>query len=201
MRLFVALDLDEILRQRILDFLEQMRPLAPNARWINPESLHITLKFIGEQPDAKETQIEAALEKILGVRLSLSVRGCGFFPTGKSARVFWAGIEAAPELGKLATDIKTALEPLGVEREKRAYSPHLTLARVGGGSGAPAHQRGDKPNRVFAQVQERLTQVTAPEFGTMSASEFFLYRSQLSSQGAKYSKLARFPLRETEVWN
>lgn len=194
MRLFVALDLDESIRQQIAGFIEQMRSLAPNARWMNPDSLHITLKFIGEQPDTKVKDVETALEQVSGAGFPLSFRGCGFFPTAKSARVFWAGIEADPELGRLAADIETALEPLGIEREKRAYSPHLTLARAGGGSGAPSRQRGDRPNCAFSRVQERPGHAAAPEFGTMTACEFFLYRSQLSSQGAKYSKLARFPL-------
>lgn len=194
MRLFVALDLEETIRERIQHFIEQMRALAPGVRWVGTESLHITLKFIGEQPDAKVKEIETALAKITGARFSLSVRGCGFFPAAKAARIFWAGIEARPELTQLSSDVERAVEPLGIPREKRNFSPHLTLARMSGGSGAPGRQRGDKPNRAFAQVQEHLNQASVPEFGTMVAQEFFLYRSQLSSQGSKYSKLARFPL-------
>ena len=194
MRLFVALDLEETIRERIQHFVEQMRPLAPKVRWITAESLHITLKFIGEQPDIKVKEIETALEKIAGASFPLSIRGCGFFPTAKAARVFWAGVEAGAELRCLASDVELALEPLGIEREKRDFNPHLTLARTSGRSGAPSRQRDDKPNRAFAQVQEHLSQATAPEFGTMVAREFFLYRSQLSSQGSRYSKLARFSL-------
>ncbi len=85
-----------------------------------------------------------------------------------------------------------ALEPLGIEREQRAFSPHLTLARSG--SGRPQRGKGDRPNRLFAVLQERLARMPPPDFGTMSAREFFLYLSKLSPQGAQYTKLERFAL-------
>ena len=194
MRLFVALDLAEDIREHISRFIEELRPLAPQARWVSTESLHVTLKFIGEQPDANVKDVEGALGRIAGAEFNVAVCGCGFFTTEKSARVFWAGIEAGPVLGQLAADIEMALEPLGIEREKRDFSPHLTLARLGGGSGIPGRLRGDKPNRNFATVRKHLAEMAAPEFGLMTAREFFLYRSQLSPQGSRYSKLARVPL-------
>ena len=198
MRLFVALDLAEEIRERIHQFIVQMRPLAPAVRWVSAESLHVTLKFIGELPDAKVNEAESALAQVFGASFPVSFRGSGFFPTAKSARVFWVGIEARPELGRLAADIETALEPLGIAREKRGFNPHLTLARIKGGSSAPARRHNDKPNRDFAQVQEHLAKITNPEFGMMTAQEFFLYRSQLSSQGSRYSKLVRFSLGATK---
>ena len=194
MRLFVALDLGEEIRERIHQVMEQMRPLAPAVRWVSAESLHVTLKFIGEVPDASVNEVETALGQISGTEFNVSFRGCGFFPTAKSARVFWVGIEAGQELGKLAADIELALEPLGIEREKRGFNPHLTLARLAGSSGAPRREREDRPNGNFAAVQKHLAEMAAPEFGTMTASEFFLYRSQLSREGSRYSKLVRFPL-------
>lgn len=194
MRLFVALDLAEGIRERIRQFIEKMRPLVPDVRWVSAESLHVTLKFIGERPDADMKSVEAALAQVSGPSFPVSFRGCGFFPTAKSARVFWVGIEDGSELGKLAADVETTLEPLGISREKRGFNPHLTLARLGEGSGAPGRQRGDRPNRNFAPVQKHMAEIAAPEFGAMIASEFFLYRSQLSREGSRYSKLVRFPL-------
>ena len=194
MRLFVALDIEEEIRRRIADFISQMRVLAPAARWVNPESLHITLKFIGEKPDAMVKDIERTLEGISAEELQISFLGRGFFPTAKSARVFWVGIEADRGLADLAARVEDALLGLEIPKEERAFSPHLTLARAGGGSGAPGRRKGDRPNQVFAGVQKKLAEVQAPEFGTMLAREFFLYRSQLSSQGSRYTKIARFPL-------
>jgi 2'-5' RNA ligase len=194
MRLFVALDIDQQVRDRIREFMDQVHGLAPDVRWVSAESLHVTLKFIGEQPDANVSRIENALRTFSVKPFRVSFRGSGFFPTEKSARVFWIGIEADPGLAVLAAQIEQALVPLGIAAEKRAFSPHLTLARGGDGSGTPGKQRGDRPNRRFSALQVKLSALPASEFGTMNAAEFFLYRSRLSSHGAQYTKLARFAL-------
>ena len=194
MRLFVALDIEQQARNRIHHFMEEIRGLARGVRWVKPESLHVTLKFIGEQPDANVSKIEDALRAVSASSFPLSFRGSGFFPTEKSARVFWIGIEAWPALGELAGRVEQALVPLGIPPEKRAFSPHLTLARAGGGSGAPGRQRQDKPNRRFSALQAKLSTLPGSEFGTMNAAEFFLYHSQLSNRGAQYAKIARFAL-------
>ena len=194
MRLFVALDLPDDVRERIHDFVSQVRPLAANVRWVGPESLHVTLKFMGEQPESRLDEFETALSHVQGKEFELTFRGCGFFPNRKSARVFWVGIEAGEQLSKLASEVDSRLAAVGIEKEKRAFSPHLTLARAKGGSGAPGRQKGDGPNQSFAAVQKHLAGVASLEFGTMTAREFFLYRSQLSSQGSRYTKIARFPL-------
>ncbi len=194
MRLFVALDLDAQIRDAIAAFMNEARRLAPDVRWVQPESLHVTLKFIGEQPDAKVNDIENALRGISAKAFRLSFRGSGFFPNERSARVFWIGIEADAALAELAAKVETSIAPLGIEIEKRAFSPHLTLARAGNGSGSPARQKADRPNRRFSALQAKLSEMPAPDFGTMNANEFFLYRSQLSSRGAQYTKIARLPL-------
>jgi len=193
MRLFVALDINEAIRERIGGFGGELRTMA-TVRWVNTESLHITLKFIGEQPESNVSAIEAALAKVSAANMRIAFRGCGFFPNAKSSRIFWIGVEARPELAQLAKQIDEVLAPIGIEKEKRAFSPHLTLARAAGGSGAPGRQKDDRPNQSFAAVQKRLSEMPAPEFGTMTAREFFLYRSQLSSQGSRYTKIARFAL-------
>jgi 2'-5' RNA ligase len=199
MRLFVALDIDEAIRERISGFVGELRTLTSSLRWVSPEGLHITLKFIGEQPESKLSAIEAALAKVSAPRMRISFRGCGFFPAPKSARVFWIGVEAGVELPQLAKQIEETLAPFGIAKEKRAFSPHLTLARGGGGSAAPGRQQGDKPNQDFVAVQKRLAGMPTSEFGTMTAREFFLYQSQLSNLGSRYTKIARFPLSAQEA--
>ena len=196
MRIFVALDIDDEIRERIAHFIAEMRLLAPDIRWVAPESLHVTLKFIGEKPDAAVKQVQERISSISATGFDLSLRGCGLFPSAKSARVFWIGIEAGTELAKLTSQVEEALTEIGIPKEGRAFSPHLTLARVG--SGAPGRRKDDKSNKRFAKLQQRLTEISTPEFGTMSAREFFLYRSQLSSQGSRYTKIARFALRSPE---
>jgi len=194
MRLFVALDIDDAIRERMARFVTGVEGFAPDARWVAAESLHVTLKFIGEQPDAAVASIEAALGQIRSSAVEISFGGYGFFPTAKSARVFWVGMEAGPELAQLAATIDGVTASMGVPKEGRIFSPHLTLARARGGSGTPQRQRNDKPNRVFQHLQEKLGALPRPKFGTMTAREFFLYQSQLSPRGSKYTKLARFGL-------
>ncbi len=194
MRLFIALDIDDAIRQRIARFVDGVRNFAPDARWVKPESLHVTLKFIGEQPDGAIAAIQSALQAIQCCATEIHFRGYGFFPTADSARVFWIGMEADPQLAALATAIDGKLPALGIKKEERAFSPHLTLARAGGGSGSPRWRKGDRLNRVFQTLQEKLAALPAPEFGSMTAREFFLYQSQLSPKGSKYTKLAAFGL-------
>ena len=194
MRLFVALDIDDSIRQRLARFLDGVHGFAPDARWVRPESLHVTLKFIGEKPGEMLEPIKSGLAKIQGETVDLAFRGYGFFPAPKSARVFWIGMEAGAQLATLAANVDRALSVLGIPQEDRPYSPHLTLARGGGGSGAPGRQKTDRPNRVFQRLQEKLELLPPPEFGAMTAREFFLYQSQLGSGGSRYTKLAPFPL-------
>src|SRR4029077_3772040 len=101
-----------------------------------------------------------------------SFRGYGFFPTAKAPRVFWIGIEAGPRLATLAKLVDEATAALRVPKEEHEFSPHLTLARRGG-SAAPQRGKGDGPNTVFQRLQEKLAGMRTPEFGTMTAREFF----------------------------
>ena len=195
MRLFVALDIDDEIRDRIIRFVDGVRNFAPDVRWIRPDSLHVTLKFIGEQPDEALEPLKRVLATIGASAPAIAFRGYGFFPAPKSARVFWVGMEAAPELAMLASSIDQKTTALGVAAENRPYSPHLTLARGPGGSGSPRRQKNDKPNHAFQHLHEKLAALPMPEFGTMTPREFFLYRSQLSPKGSTYTKLASVQLR------
>ena len=194
MRLFIALDIDDAIRERLNRFVEGVRNFAPDARWVKPESLHVTLKFIGEQPDLCVENIKQALAGVSLPASEIQFRGYGFFPTAKSARVFWIGMETGPTLAALAAGVDDKVATLGISKEDRVFSPHLTLARSAGGSGSPSWRKGDKPNRAFQYLQEKLAALPTPEFGTMTPHEFFLYQSQLSPKGSKYTKLARFEL-------
>ncbi len=195
MRLFIALDIDDPIRERIARFVEGVNGFAPDARWAKPESLHVTLKFIGEQPEPAVAQIRHALHTLAASHTEIHLCGYGFFPTAKSARVFWIGMEADPQLAALATAVDEKMALLGIPREDRAFSPHLTLARGRGGSASPRRPKSDGPNSVFQHLQEKLAALPTPEFGTMTARSFFLYQSQLSPKGSKYTKLGRFDLK------
>jgi 2'-5' RNA ligase len=195
MRVFIGIDLDPEIRAKIARFLEGVQGFAPDARWVRPDSLHVTLKFIGEEKPERVEAITECLRQVQGAALEIRFAGHGFFPTAKAPRVFWIGIQASSHLAELAGSIDVAVSELGIPREDRPFSPHLTLARAGGGSGSPRRRKGDGPSAIFAVLEKRLAAMSELDFGTMAAREFFLYQSQLLRGGSKYTKLQRFPLK------
>jgi RNA 2',3'-cyclic 3'-phosphodiesterase len=194
MRLFIALDIDDAIRQRIQRFMEGVSGFASDARWVRPESLHVTLKFIGEKSVEAVEEVKRALSCIRAASIEIAFRGYGFFPTPKAARVFWVGIESGPSLSSLAKTVDETTAVLGIPKEEHPFAPHLTLARGGGRSGSPRLSPHDIPNKNFQRLQEKLAALPTPEFGTMTAHEFFLYQSQLSRGGSRYTKIASFTL-------
>jgi 2'-5' RNA ligase len=173
-------------------YLEGVREFAPEARWVNPESFHVTLKFIGEQKPEQVEQIKPELATVRATPFEISFRGNGFFPNPRSPRVFWLGIEAGEQLPQLAKAVDEAVSRTGLPRESNDYRAHLTLARSG--SGRPHSRPGDQSSPPLRRLGEKLQAMPAPDFGTMTAREFYLYESKLSPAGARYTKIARFPL-------
>ena len=194
MRLFVAIDIDEAIRERLSRFLEGVRGFAPaqEVRWVRPESLHLTLKFIGETGPERAEQIRRALGAIRAQVTDFGFKGYGFFPSAKAPRVFWIGVQTGLNFSTLAGGVDAALAPFTSTRERQPYTPHLTLARAG--SGRPQRGPGDVPSARFQKLQEKLASAPEPDFGTMTAREFFLYESKLSPGGAEYRKVERFAL-------
>jgi RNA 2',3'-cyclic 3'-phosphodiesterase len=126
MRLFVALDLPWSLRER-LSFLSGG---LPGARWVPPENLHCTLRFIGEVPGWRAEEIDAALAGLRAPGFSLSLSGTGVFSRGGKPVTLYAGVERRPELDHLQAKVEMALQRTGLEPERRRFAPHVTLARV-----------------------------------------------------------------------
>jgi 2'-5' RNA ligase len=186
MRAFIAIDLPKELHAALSREQSVLRRAAPDARWTRPEGIHLTLKFLGEITDRQCARVREALG-LLGPleKFSVEVKGFGFFPDARRPRVFWAGVEAPPALEKLAQEIEKAAARLGFTPENRPFKPHLTLARFKEPRPQPA---------LLAAIAERTG--GAPEafsLGRFEASEFFLYESKLSPEGAEYLKLAQFP--------
>jgi 2'-5' RNA ligase len=180
MRLFTGLELPATVVDNLKNLLERLRPSA-RINWSPPENLHITTKFIGEWPEARLAELQAALgglppRKPIGVH----IQKVGFFPNPHSPRVFWCGVEA-PGIEALAADTDRATAALGVQTEARAYSPHLTLARI-------------KEKLDLQPLRELIAAAPSLDFGTFEARGFFLYLSKLRPTGSVYTKLAEFPL-------
>jgi len=181
MRLFVALDLPDQIRSAITELIAKLQPKSPGARWIKPENLHITLKFIGHVGSEKLAPIRSALSAIRAVDpVELHFRGMGFFPNERRPRAFWCGITASPNLAQLAADIDRALVPLGIDAERRPFTPHLTLARF-------------KSDKGIRNVVQAANAMQCTDFGAATQTNFHLYESLLKSTGAQYNRVASFP--------
>jgi 2'-5' RNA ligase len=120
-----------------------------DVRWVRPSNIHLTLKFLGDVPEESLGDIVATVASVCERHdeFAAEVTGFGAFPSGRRARILWAGVsEGSERLRSLAGDLEAALEPLGFDRERRAYRPHLTLGRARGrpvvlpGEGAPLTQ-------------------------------------------------------------
>jgi 2'-5' RNA ligase len=182
MRLFAGIAIPPEVRRNLHKLIETLRPAAPGLRWSRPESLHVTTKFLGEVPDDSVEAIMEALGSLPPVgRIAIGVKGLGWFPNPHSPRVFWCGIEAPPELAELARITEEALVRFGIERERRKFSPHLTLARV-------------HPGTPVFKLQQAVAGLPSVEFGRFTAFEFHLYQSELAPGGSIYTELAGFPL-------
>lgn len=190
MRIFIGVELDERVRAAAADVGERLRQRLQrsrsglDARWIAPENLHITVWFIGEVTDERGAQITRALETPFVTRsFDLHVSGCGAFPPSGPPRVFWLGLASGSDsIRRIYDEVKERFAPLGFEPEKRAYSPHLTIARV-----------KDVDRGAARRVTETLAGVTA-DCGSLRVQAATLFRSHLSPKGASYEPLLRVPL-------
>jgi RNA 2',3'-cyclic 3'-phosphodiesterase len=179
-RLFVALELGEAIRQAVRELIARLEPASPDARWVRPEGMHVTLKFIGQAPPEKLDAIRSALSAIRSPEpVELRFRGIGFFPNEKRPRVIWCGMEASRNLAALAADIERALEPLGIAAESRDFIPHLTLARW------------SRPAQV-GELARTAAKWRSHTLGSGRETEFYLFESVLKPAGAEYRKLARY---------
>jgi len=180
MRLFVALEIPSTVREHLAELVNSLRAVSPRTRWVRPENLHVTLKFIGEVPEAKLASIRTALAQVRSDRpVTLDFGGLGFFPNERHPRVFWAGIEASPNLKTLAADIEKATETLSIAREQRPFSPHLTLARF-------------EPPRLPDNLRVAIQQNVGREFGSLRTHQFHLIESKLKPSGAEYTTVESF---------
>jgi len=181
MRAFIAIDLPEPVRATLAGAQQRLRVACPDARWTRPEGIHLTLKFLGEISDAQTRQVVEALALTGAFEpFSVEVKGFGFFPQARRPCVLWAGLVAPPAIEELAARVESHMEKIGFQREDRAFTPHLTLARFPVPRPQPA---------LVAAVAEWAD----PSLGRFEASEFFLFESKLSPKGAQYRKVMRFP--------
>ena len=182
-RLFTALDLPADVLENLRRLMESLRPTA-RIQWSPPANLHITTKFIGYWPDQRLSEVMQVLSAIESrPRFRVHIREVGFFPNPHFPRVFWCGIEAAG-MEALATATDRATRSLGIASETRAFSPHLTLARI-------------KERLDLQPLRDAIRALPPRDFGSFEADRFCLYQSQPQRTGSVYTKLREFPFSHT----
>jgi 2'-5' RNA ligase len=179
MRLFVALALPA----RVLEDLARLCSGLPGGRWVRPENMHVTLRFIGEVDGAGADDVHMALKRIRGPAFPLALTGLGSFQSGKRLRQLWAGVADQPALIRLRDGVEKALVRTGLEPEGRKFIPHVTLARF-----------NKKPRNKLGPYLEANGAFSAAPF---PVTAFVLMRSHLRQGGAQYEVLAEYALEET----
>lgn len=179
LRLFIAVSLPEAMKGLLSDLQASWKKKAEGVRWVRPEGLHLTLKFLGDVPSCKVEAIGKVMEEVARSfpPFEVEVRGAGAFPNLRRPRVLWVGV-SDPEgrLKGLFKALEKGLRKLGFPEEERDFHPHLTLGRVKAG--------GD-----FSFLQGEEVHV-----GVLPVREVVLFKSELRPEGALYHALFSAPL-------
>jgi RNA 2',3'-cyclic 3'-phosphodiesterase len=181
-RAFIAIELPSEVKTFLGDMTSFLKKLGGDVKWVRPDGIHLTLKFLGNIPTDLIEEIERAAKPVFSAHpvIGVGIKGLGAFPTLKRPRVIWAGCQDSKDrLPPLVAQIEDVLQPLGFAKEKRVFNPHLTLGRV---------RSNDRIADLVAAVKEK-TDVTGPSF---VADHAVLFESVLSPSGAQYSEICRF---------
>jgi 2'-5' RNA ligase len=174
-RLFVAIRPPEDIRDLLLDAMDD----SADFRWQGEEQLHLTLRFIGEVERPLADDLAAELARVRAPTFEIRIIGTGRFEQ-RSSGALWAGVEPRDAVAALAAKVERACLAVGVAPERRAFHPHITLARWKG-------RRGHE----IARFLERTRDLASPPF---PVREFILFESRLSRHGAQYEEIATYPL-------
>lgn len=184
MRLFLAVPIDKQILEALAGEVDRLRESRAPVRWVRPEGMHLTLKFLGETGEERVAPLVEAVSSVARgfVPFPISVTGAGGYPNLKRPRVLWTGIiENSGTLFRLANGIENATEKLGWEREKRKFSPHITIGRV-------------KGNINIARLTTAMERIREEHLGDQEVGEVVLYSSKLQPGGAVYNKVQVFGL-------
>lgn len=191
MRAFIAIELTDVIGQHLAGLAADLKARVPSGtvRWVDPEGIHLTLKFLGEVSAGQTAAIRDVMQTVVANRpaFEVRVRGLGCFPNVSSPRVVWVGVETdGGSLAALQADLESGCERLGFPRETRAFNPHLTLGRI----------KREARREGIEALDGAIRHVGNAECGTMMVDQIHLIRSELKPAGAVYSVLMTSSLSE-----
>jgi 2'-5' RNA ligase len=185
MRTFIAIEISEDLRRELTELQEDLRKSDADVKWVNPQNLHLTLKFLGDTSEETISEVKEILENITRNTRTFEVifAGIGVFPKLDFPRVVWVGIEKGKdELIELAKEIEKELTQIGSPKEKRGFSAHLTLGRV------RSPKNKDKLKKIILTKQDFQSRTS------MRLDKIIFFRSRLTPRGPIYTVLGKFNL-------
>jgi 2'-5' RNA ligase len=189
MRLFAAIELEAGIKQGLVRLQRDLRIAPAAVRWLTPDQMHLTLKFLGDVPDPDVPVVCEALREIAGRTppFEIEVAGLGCFPPGGSARIVWAGLnEPTGVLALCRERCEAAFADLGFRRENRGFTPHLTIGRV-------------KEPRASHEIRAAVQRHVAFQGGRQDVAEIVMFESFLKREGAEYAAVARYALGEQSM--
>jgi 2'-5' RNA ligase len=183
MRLFLAIDFPEETKQSINEETIHLQELFPALKWVNKSSFHVTLKYLGETDSGLQREIESTLKEAFQTihTFDLATTIPSFFPNNKKARVYYLGLKYSKTLEKCYDIIEDKLSDLGIDKEQRKFSPHITLARIKNYLFDPEEQKV-MLSQVFKGIKIRVTHIT-------------LMQSKFTSIGVRYIPLQKFHIK------
>ncbi len=184
MRTFIAVNLDINIKTNISELIRELNGGNKSIRWVKPQGMHLTLKFIGEVTEKKVSQIKDVLDQSMKdyPPFELNLRGTGSFPPkAKFPRVLWVGVEPNETLRKIQARLENEMGKLQFPREKREFHPHLTLGRI-------------KNPKNLDSVLSLLQDKEKEDFGKMIVNKVTFFQSTLKPTGAEYSVLSEHKL-------
>ena len=188
-RAFVAILLGDAVREAVAAMVERLRPLGPPVAWVPAANLHLTLQFLGDQPEERLAAAEGALRDAAATSapIEVALHGIGAFPGLERPRILWVGLaQGALEVRALQARVAEALSREGFPREDRAWHPHLTIGRV--------YDERRWRRETGPPLRQALAQAATTRFGTLRIAELALMRSELSPRGARYTIRHAVPL-------
>lgn len=183
LRCFISLELPEELKKNIYGYIEKLKSAGADVKWIPPENLHLTLKFLG---DTTEERLKSINERLISIakahdRFYLQISGAGVFPNIKYPRVVWLGVHDSNEIAKLRRDIEESMAGLGFKRDDKQFTPHLTIGRV------RSLRNKDALIKGLATLKE-------VDFGKIKVNNITMMKSELKPGGAEHLKLSEIPI-------
>lgn len=178
LRCFIAIGITDLIKKNIGELLDILKKYDVDVKWVVPENIHLTLKFLGKTPDDLLPKIVESLSSLASSYEAFYIKICntGVFPNKRYPRVIWVGVEDSDIIENLKKDIERSMSLLGFQKEDKAFKPHLTVGRV-------------RSQKGIISIVNELDNFSDREFGIVHADRIKLMKSDLKPMGAQYTCL------------